>query len=880
VTHTEPATTNRVKDAILGAIALVAISGMGFLGKQFWVEWMQQPDQAISVIAAVAGVLVGMRSYQFPGLWTIRRFVASLLLAGLSVATAASCWYLNLPELSAVAIGFLVAAWFGFVVRGESVMMGLMVGALLMFPAMVHAPLITSLFQWIEVVAKSVTQNLCDAASIPLAVTDSGLWLAQGVASRFAASGTWDSWLALLGVALFLLLAGKRNAATVVLVLPLTLLIWLGLRGGGWFGLIAVSNARGVWFDWTIWVQIVVFLIATLTVAGISRFLSLVFTEIPVEHFTQTAPLVPYLWNWMCGLPKLVYRVPEDSHIYKDWSTHLLMHQEHPTPQTDFRWLRMKSFDSLLHPLSFLGGIIDGIRGWRYSRNWNSIWGSIAAWSVPILAVVLMSVGAINRDEHTVRQLSDACERRISNDKFELLSDQLQEPEFGKLAGSRTDPTTKTIEISPDDKECVTVLSERIVQLQPSNAWANFRLAILGMIEEPSEDARQSIAKLASREFGNFAPAHEWMAKELILRRVADKNISTNDIVGHIEGSLLSRNLDGRLLRDYSRYLEGKGSIDRAVELAKRAATAEPDLLLDLVQLYARIKHADFEATADQAEQHFRKKLNLPTERESDRIAISRIGVLTERMEVAANVLTEALQSGTASPSLRRELSELYRNQYRKTRKKNDQGIFEANLELLEKAIEADPLNPTLSAEVAELLPLNIAPTPKLLATLQEHIKLDITISSTHVLIGESYFDNQKIDEAMKHWNIALAKDPRNAIAMNNLAYCLAQKDPPECDKALELLDRALALLPDNAHILDTQGGVLLKANRPKEAINKLERAIRGNRNLNAARKKLIEAYRSAGMTVEADLQERILKDVENQGTMPSKSIAVDLPES
>ncbi|MEQ1829446.1 MAG: hypothetical protein ABL921_26010, partial [Pirellula sp.] len=222
--------------------------------------------------------------------------------------------------------------------------------------------------------------------------------------------------------------------------------------------------------------------------------------------------------------------------------------------------------------------------------------------------------------------------------------------------------------------------------------------------------------------------------------------------------------------------------------------------------------------------------------------------------------------------AVRRELSELQRLVYRRTIKKNSDGTFSADLSCLEQVIASDPSNPNISSEIAQLLPLRIRPTPILVRALQDQIDRNISSAATHLLIGESYFDKGNIAESMKHWQIAIDREQNNVIALNNLAHCLSQSNPPDTDRALELLHRAISVAPSNADVLDSLGGVLIQVNRHSEAINRLEMAIRLDTNHISARKKLAEAYKVLGRHDMAEIQEKAVHQLEALGNQNKAS--------
>jgi tetratricopeptide (TPR) repeat protein len=81
-----------------------------------------------------------------------------------------------------------------------------------------------------------------------------------------------------------------------------------------------------------------------------------------------------------------------------------------------------------------------------------------------------------------------------------------------------------------------------------------------------------------------------------------------------------------------------------------------------------------------------------------------------------------------------------------------------------------------------------------------------------------------KYDRAEKLYRAALAADPNNVMALNNLAWLLAQR-AGKGDKALPLIERAIELLGPRPDLLDTRALVYLAQGRAREAVADLERA-------------------------------------------------------
>ena len=76
--------------------------------------------------------------------------------------------------------------------------------------------------------------------------------------------------------------------------------------------------------------------------------------------------------------------------------------------------------------------------------------------------------------------------------------------------------------------------------------------------------------------------------------------------------------------------------------------------------------------------------------------------------------------------------------------------------------------------------------------------------------IGDTYYGKGNTDSAFVYYRKAIAVNPDNYLALNNCAYHLACEDR-DLDKALEMIEKAVANDPENVTSLDTYAWVLFK---------------------------------------------------------------------
>ncbi len=529
-------------------------------------------------------------------------------------------------------------------------------------------------------------------------------------------------------------------------------------------------------------------------------------------------------------------------------------------------WVGSEFLKVFYSPVGVAGGLIDAFRGWKFSRSWVRF--SFHLPSLILLSVVYIVFGFsfFSRVDSRVQLFSVESEKQSPTKELESNSDQLREENFCKAINAPYVPMdqTKLNAFTDLKKRYVELLSKRVLSIDPTNQAAHYRLGLIYSVEGESESATSEMTELSKGAYGDCPQASAWLAKSLLADAVTGPQIAAKELIGLLEKAIKWKDIDVRLISFYARLLEQTGATDKSIAVAKQAANLRPEFKLELARLYKRLgSKEELRVAAADAEEVFLKRLNLPTETQSDRLAVAEARKLTDQLDRAAEILTEGLLNKASGPETRRELSEIQRLIFVKSIFKSDSGEFQADTALLEKAAETDPLNPNLSGEIANLLRLKIKPTKALLGVLRKQLDAGVGSVAAHIALAEGMFVSGNIKDAMKNWEIALRKDPNNLGVLNNYSLCLAKESDANVPRSLEMLSKAVSLAPGNAEIMDTLGDVLMIAKRPTEAISKYELSIRYDKTRNSTRKKLINAYRSVGMEGQAVTTEKYVKEFE-----------------
>jgi tetratricopeptide (TPR) repeat protein len=156
----------------------------------------------------------------------------------------------------------------------------------------------------------------------------------------------------------------------------------------------------------------------------------------------------------------------------------------------------------------------------------------------------------------------------------------------------------------------------------------------------------------------------------------------------------------------------------------------------------------------------------------------------------------------------------------------HETGQYKKEKKLYRKAEKDFPDDPLLIPSQATLA-LTVGDTvaanryiEKYVSILKENSANEIEIA---YYLGQIYWGADKFDRAENYYRQALSIKPDNPYMMNDLAYLLFETDR-NINEGLELVDKALKLVPDNYAFLDTKGWGLYKQGKYQEALEILQK--------------------------------------------------------
>lgn len=121
-----------------------------------------------------------------------------------------------------------------------------------------------------------------------------------------------------------------------------------------------------------------------------------------------------------------------------------------------------------------------------------------------------------------------------------------------------------------------------------------------------------------------------------------------------------------------------------------------------------------------------------------------------------------------------------------------------------------DNVDLQIAAATADASLGNVEQAMHRIDSLSHAVTVPKTLSRVYTAAGDLLYAAAQRDSAFVYYNMAIGLDPENATAMNNCAYFLACNDR-DLDRAVQLIEKAIELRPDDPTSLDTYAWVLFK---------------------------------------------------------------------
>jgi tetratricopeptide (TPR) repeat protein len=408
--------------------------------------------------------------------------------------------------------------------------------------------------------------------------------------------------------------------------------------------------------------------------------------------------------------------------------------------------------------------------------------------------------------------------------------------------------------LDADDLKLADFHARKMCALVPDDSSAWMRLAVVRDLQgKPAEAERIAIEKGVQR---GYVPAAEWLADRrfaaVVGKLEADATLE-KELVDGLKWIIERRPEDVRanfMLGTYllyrSQLLEARPVLKHVVSLQKGNF---PEALYSLAVVEAQLGEEEASRTAaGLAADGFLKRDTLKEFQVEAFMQLIRSLLIARRETEAIQLIQQKFKEVPAYEQQFRQLTgevfAAWSTRLRTNAGRTSEDIQQA-LAAVSQAVIAAPTSPAVTKELVALAGVSEISDE----TLDEHLTkaLDAGVSPgvIHFIHGTRCLSRNPpdIEAGLQHLRIADTHNPGMPGLLNNMADAIAESETPNLPQALNLVEQALKMLPNQPHVHDTRGKIYLRMGEPLKAIADLEIALQAAELRPAAHAKLAEAY-------------------------------------
>lgn len=377
-----------------------------------------------------------------------------------------------------------------------------------------------------------------------------------------------------------------------------------------------------------------------------------------------------------------------------------------------------------------------------------------------------------------------------------------------------------------------------------------FQLVLLTLKQNPLA-GRRMLERMVPSDVQGHVPAHFLLAT-LILKQKPLSPADWAEAEAHLKKCLDDRDYQARAQLVLGEMYHKAGDSVRAIPHLRQAFLQLPDAAFLLAQANAALKRPD------QVERVWREFISRaePTLKDNPanqplRLQLSTALCELHRYDRALELLRHA-RPGGANAAERQAISSVLARYAEHALKENE---LSRAYDLIREGIELDPNNGRFYVVLVQLAEGKSANAAEATKRLEVVLAVGGPLADyLHLLLASAAVRAGDLAKASRHYEIAFARNPEAAVLANNLAYVLARTEPPQRERGLDMVNRAIEKRPSDPRFRVTRGQIAVMQGRFAEAIVDLEFALQkmsGNSELHEA---LAKAYGAVG---ERSLAER-----------------------
>jgi tetratricopeptide (TPR) repeat protein len=310
-------------------------------------------------------------------------------------------------------------------------------------------------------------------------------------------------------------------------------------------------------------------------------------------------------------------------------------------------------------------------------------------------------------------------------------------------------------------------------------------------------------------------------------------------LLGHIEHAESGLRSYSATQRADLEYFHGivhynMGEKEKAREYLERASRHREELNVTLAVLYdelgksatdeelARSHFANARRKRELAQTHLEGRLNENASDSETRAELARLVLKNQNYDEATRLLEEGRRLNSDDEELQKLLAEVFVYRVLSLPRQTDPAI---EIGLLEKALQIDP---DCGPAIHYLLQVGSDGNRQIARNaLEDLIARGSSAPLAHFALGVMAWEDEDTENAVWHLERAYKLDPDLTVVGNNLAWLLAHdKEKPQPERALALINSVLESRPDQLSYVETRGQIYVRLGRWDEALDDLERAL------------------------------------------------------
>lgn len=409
-----------------------------------------------------------------------------------------------------------------------------------------------------------------------------------------------------------------------------------------------------------------------------------------------------------------------------------------------------------------------------------------------------------------------------------------------------------------EDLALADFFARKVCAMLPDESAAWMRLAVVRDLQGKSAEAEQlAIDKGVKR---GYVPAAEWLADRRFAAVVGNPNPDPQLEKELVDGLkwIIDRRLEavranfmlGTYLLYRSQLLEARPVLQHLITLPKGNF---PEALYSLAVVEGQLGNDEAARTAaGLAADGFLKRDALKDFRVESFMQLVRSLLIARRETEAVQLIQQKnLELPAFKDQFRQLTGEVFASWSKRLRTSAGRSAedIQKALTAISQAVIAAPSSPMVTQELVELAGVSEISDE----TLDEHLRtaLDAGVSPgvIHFIQGTRCIARNPpdLEAGLQHLKIADTHNPGMPGLLNNMADAIVESQNPDLKQALTLVEQALKLLPNQPHVHDTRGKILLRMGDPLKAISDFELALQAEELRPGAHAKLAEAYSVLG---------------------------------